>query len=311
MQAEKIQNQSFIYKWRDYISGSVGGVVGVLIGQPFDIVKVRLQASHDHTIKTLDVIKHLVRDEGILAFYKGIAFPLLGAGFMESIRFGVFQNGKYYLQNIYQQNKNVQSIPQNIDYYITLAAAPVAGIVTCFLTSPIEHIRIRIQMQKVVSHKYSNSFDCLKYIYGNYGIRGLYKGLMSCILRDSLGCIAFFGSYDGVQKVLNNMFLNDHQGHVQHEAITKLIQMTAGGVSGAFLWFTIYPIDTVKSKIQADSIKSPKLGSFMQILKSMNVKQMYKGVDACLMRAIPGNAGVFLAFEETKKYINKYYGLKH
>lgn len=38
---------------------------------------------------------------------------------------------------------------------------------------------------------------------------------------------------------------------------------------------------------------------------------MYKGVDACLMRAIPGNAGVFLAFEETKKYINKHYGLKH
>ncbi|KAF3357662.1 hypothetical protein VdG1_05765 [Verticillium dahliae VDG1] len=64
---------------KDLFSGAAGGITQVLVGQPFDIVKVRLQTSTAHT-SALEAATAIYRNEGPLAFYKGTLTPLVGIG---------------------------------------------------------------------------------------------------------------------------------------------------------------------------------------------------------------------------------------
>jgi hypothetical protein len=53
----------------------------------------------------------------------------------------------------------------------------------------------------------------------------------------------YFGIYD---KIMGN-FRKDGQ-------VSLVASLFAGGFSGAFCWFSIYPIDYVKTLIQCDSL---------------------------------------------------------
>ncbi|TKA78986.1 hypothetical protein B0A55_02567, partial [Friedmanniomyces simplex] len=64
---------------KDLFAGAVGGVAQVLIGQPFDIVKVRLQTTTQYK-GALDCASQILKNEGAAAFYKGTLTPLIGIG---------------------------------------------------------------------------------------------------------------------------------------------------------------------------------------------------------------------------------------
>ncbi|CAL8577968.1 carrier protein ymc1 [Xanthoria parietina] len=65
--------------FKELFAGAAGGVAQVLIGQPFDIVKVRLQTTTRYT-GALDGATQILKHEGPLAFYKGSLTPLVGIG---------------------------------------------------------------------------------------------------------------------------------------------------------------------------------------------------------------------------------------
>lgn len=67
-------------------------MTSVLVGQPFDIVKIRMQAqsSTNPLYKTpMHCIRAIYENEGFRAFYKGTTAPLLSAGVCTSVRFVV------------------------------------------------------------------------------------------------------------------------------------------------------------------------------------------------------------------------------
>jgi hypothetical protein len=56
---------------KDLVGGSIGGIAQVLVGQPFDIVKVRIQTSPSGTFASpLDCAKQLLKADGPRGFYK-------------------------------------------------------------------------------------------------------------------------------------------------------------------------------------------------------------------------------------------------
>jgi len=69
----------------------------------------------------------------------------------------------------------------------------------------------------------------------------------------------------------------------------------------------MFPIDTFKSKIQADSLSKPQFKGALDCLqRSVAVEGyggLWRGVTAALWRAIPVNAAIFLAVEGTRQLI--------
>jgi hypothetical protein len=87
--------------WTEFIAGWAGGIGLVLAGQPFDLLKVRLQtngAKYNNSL--VKCAQEVISKEGLGSFYKGTASPLVGIGIINSIQFGVYQNCKEWVETL-------------------------------------------------------------------------------------------------------------------------------------------------------------------------------------------------------------------
>lgn len=104
MQQSSFNN--YINQYSGYIAGSVSGIAQVFIGQPFDMVKVRMQASTNPKTTVGSIFRKLMRKEGISGFYKGTMAPLVGVSGIISIQFGVND----FMKEFFRQVEQVESV---------------------------------------------------------------------------------------------------------------------------------------------------------------------------------------------------------
>jgi len=71
----------------DFVCGWFAGCCGLVVGHPFDTLKVRQQALKQTGI--LDTLREATRN-GWSTVWRGMAFPLLAAGSINSALFGVY-----------------------------------------------------------------------------------------------------------------------------------------------------------------------------------------------------------------------------
>jgi len=64
----------------DLAAGSFAGAAGIVVGQPLDTVKVRMQTSTSNCFSRFSAVAaDILRHEGVFGFFKGIMPPMLGA----------------------------------------------------------------------------------------------------------------------------------------------------------------------------------------------------------------------------------------
>lgn len=87
----------------EFISGWAAGCGRILSGQPFDIVKTRLQTqSTTNPIYSGagDCFKRIIKNEGPLTLYKGTATPLAVVGSVSAIHFTIFKETRKMLEEV-------------------------------------------------------------------------------------------------------------------------------------------------------------------------------------------------------------------
>lgn len=150
-----------------------------LTTQPFDIVKVRIQTNPSAYTSPLDCASKILKADGPLGFYKGTLTPLLGIGACVSIQFGALEWAKRLLSNNGEKTLGLGEL---------YAAGAVAGVANTAVAGPVEHIRIRLQTQPAGAEKlYNGPLDCVRKLYGQGGLPGVFKGQAATMLRDGVG----------------------------------------------------------------------------------------------------------------------------
>lgn len=273
--------------FKDILAGTAGGIAQVLVGQPFDTTKVRIQTSPT-PVSATQVIKRLLKNEGIMAFYKGTLTPLVGAGACVSIQFGVNESMKRLFHKYSSQPQETLTLPQ---YYI---CGLVSGLTNAFLASPIEHVRIRLQTQtgSGANAEFKGPLDTIRKLRSH---KQLMRGLTPTLLREGQGCGAYFLVYEA-------LVAHEIETGIKRTEIPAWKLCSFGALSGTALWLTVYPLDVIKSVIQTDNLKNPKSGkSMMQVAKLLFAKEgwkgFFKGFGPTMMRAAPANAATFATFE--------------
>jgi len=150
------------------------------------------------------------------------------------------------------------------------------------------------------------------------GLRGMYRGLGSTVAREMPGYYVFFLAYEASCTYLNNW----HHGSlatstalsVEHQEDPAWVTMTAGAAAGACLWLVVYPVDAIKSRIQAagggGSIVESSSGGFLKAM-AMSVRNegplaLYRGLAPTLLRTVPASAVMFWTVERTKTLMSGY-----
>lgn len=272
---------------KDLLAGTAGGIAQVLVGQPFDTTKVRLQTSTTPTT-AMEVIRKLLKNEGPKAFYKGTLTPLIGVGACVSLQFGVNEAMKRFFHSRNTTDSAILSLPQ---YYM---CGLTGGITNSFLASPIEHVRIRLQTQTGSGQaaEFKGPVDCIKKLRSQ---KGLMRGLTPTLIREGHGCGTYFLVYEAlVAREINKGF--------KRTDIPAWKLCSFGALAGTTLWMMVYPIDVIKSVMQTDNLNNPKFGKSIpvvarQIYARHGMSGFLKGFGPTILRAAPANGATFATFE--------------
>ncbi|TEB38505.1 mitochondrial carrier [Coprinellus micaceus] len=289
---------------KDLTAGTAGGICQVLVGQPFDIVKVRMQTSAKGTYTgMLDCAGGILKNEGPLAFYKGTATPLLGIGVCVSIQFGALEYAKRFFAS---QNAARGQDSGRLSRSQLFSAGVFAGLANSVVSGPVEHIRIRLQTQSNTSPLYSGPLDAVKKIYAQRGIAGIYKGQVATLYREASGYGIYFLAYE--ELVQREMAKKG----IRRDQINPLNAVLYGAAAGYALWAVIYPIDMIKSRMQTDgfSVETGKKykstwDCVRTVWRTEGISAFTRGLGPTLIRSPFANGATFLGFELAMRALDK------
>lgn len=292
---------------QDLVSGTAGGIAQVLVGQPFDIVKVRMQTAPKGTYRSMfDCAGGILKNEGSLAFYKGTLTPLLGIGVCVSIQFGVME----YSKRLFARRNLQDGIGGPHGILLTdsqlLASGVFAGLANGVVSGPVEHIRIRLQTQSATKPQYAGPWDAIKKIYAQRGIAGIYKGQAVTLLREASGYAAYFWAYEKlVQREMATK-------HIRRDEISPGKAVLFGAGAGYVLWAVIYPIDMIKSRMQIDGFSpadgqkyTSTLDCVRKVWRAEGAGAFVRGLGPTLIRSPFANGATFLGFEMAQRLLHK------
>lgn len=210
--------------------------------------------------------------------------PLYGQVALNAIIFGVHNN-------VYRR---LNTTPLKAE----IIAGSVAGFAQSIVVSPVELIKIRMQLQgtdekfvkKVYSstdrYRYTNFWDCAKKIYRyENGIRGIYRGNVMTIFREVPSFAVYFGSY---------AYLCELCGAIDEKAAHPLKLLLCGGTAGMLSWLLNYPQDVIKTRLQSDGMGQTKFRGILHCGKWIYENEGFvayrRGLGATMLRAFPTNA---------------------
>ncbi|KAK9936406.1 hypothetical protein M0R45_013250 [Rubus argutus] len=292
--------------YKEYVAGLLAGVATVCTGHPFDTVKVKLQmhntVEHGITYRNgLHCTARILRTEGVKGLYRGATSSFMGVAFESSLLFGVYSQMKQSLQGSVQ---SAEPQPQ-----IIIPSAAFGGAMISFILCPSELVKCRMQVQGTdslipMSSRYAGPLDCALKTLKDDGVRGIFRGGFTTLLREASGNAVFFSVYEYVRY---HMHLQLKSASSDHKNLIDVgVGIVSGGLGGIAFWSAVLPLDVAKTIIQTSRDKNSSRNPF-QILSSIyrraGLKGCYTGLGPTIVRAFPANAAAIVSWEVAIKLL--------
>ncbi|KAJ8446494.1 hypothetical protein Cgig2_027456 [Carnegiea gigantea] len=285
---------------KPFVNGGASGMLATCVIQPLDMVKVRIQLGQGSATQ---VVRIMLRDEGIRAFYKGLSAGLLRQATYTTARLGSFSYCKFYVvTNCASKalsmmlirvrvltNKAVEANDgKPLPLYQKALCGLTAGAIGACVGNPADLALIRMQadatLPEAQRRHYKNAFHALYRIVADEGVLALWKGAGPTVVRAMALNMGMLASYD--QSV---EFFRDSVGLGETATV-----LGASTISGFFASACSLPFDYVKTQIQkmqpdAEG-KYPYTGSLdcaMKTLKSGGPLKFYTGFPVYFVRIAP------------------------
>jgi solute carrier family 25 carnitine/acylcarnitine transporter 20/29 len=198
--------------------------------------------------------------------------------------------------------------PDGLSIAQVSAAGFFSAIPMTAITAPFERVKVllQIQGQKTLAPgekpKYSGGVDVVRQLYKEGGIRSVFRGSVATLARDGPGSAAYFAAYEYIKRSLTpkDPVTGKPTGELSLVAIT-----TAGAAAGVAMWIPVFPVDTVKSRLQTMEGNPTVSGIVRGLYAKGGIKAFFPGFGPAIARAIPANAATFLGVEFAHKAMNK------
>jgi solute carrier family 25 carnitine/acylcarnitine transporter 20/29 len=329
--SSKLQTSSLLIS---FISGGVGGACSVLIGHPFDLIKVRIQTSTttsatttNNGVSITEMLYQTIRSEGIRGLFRGVSAPLVTVVPVTALSFWGYDIGQQ-LVHWYKNNNEHQLLLDRCAPTTSLStveigiAGAIAAIPTTFIIAPTERIKCLLQVQQHQQNTkkkqyYSGSLDCTKQVLKEGGIRSLYKGTTMTLIRGIPGTMAYFAMYEYSKREIillqnNTNFNNDNSNPTSssdQQELSLIAIIIAGGLAGMAYWSVGIPIiaDVIKSRYQTAPLGT--YNGYKHVYQTLIAEKpagytgLFKGYKPAIVRAIPASMARSLGMELTRKVL--------
>ncbi|KAG0221669.1 hypothetical protein BGW41_006625 [Actinomortierella wolfii] len=169
-------------------AGLTSGMVGSVIANPTDLIKVRLQAHSPNGkpryASISDACRSIYVEEGLPGLYRGVIPTAARAMVVTASQLASYDTTKHWLLGL-QNSEGHHYFREG--YGVHFLASTIAGLVCSISTSPIDTIKVRYMNQHFNAqgkgNLYSSAFDCVIKTVRNEGPLALYKGFLACWMR--------------------------------------------------------------------------------------------------------------------------------
>jgi len=277
-----------------------------LLSAPCLSVPVRLQTqsqSQPLYAGLMDCVRKTYRTEGVVGFYRGVTSPLLGQMLFNAVQFMAYGKAKDAVAGREAGGQADLTIPQ------CFAAGALTGAAVAFIECPIDLFKTQLQTQIFQPNPRFSSLRgaVAAIVSSSSGVLGLYQGFLPTLLRNVPAVSCYFGVYEYMRR------LQAQRKGVSVGELAVGEVLIAGAVGGWSYWLLTFPIDSVKSAIQADAIDRERrlYGGVGKAAAAMwregGIRRFFKGLTPCLLRAAPANAVCFLLYEKTITALDAYF----
>ncbi|KAH6677629.1 hypothetical protein B0J14DRAFT_615741 [Halenospora varia] len=266
-----------------------------------------------HFRETFQILGSVHRVEGWRALFKGLGPNLIGVVPARSINFFVVGNGKRIISNNFNNGEE--------SAWVVLCAAALAGIVTSTATNPIWLIKTRLQLDKnvvertggIAHRKYKNSWDCIKQVVRQEGIRGLYKGMSASYLgvtESTLQWVLYEQMKKSLAKREEKIVTSGRERTAWDNIVSWTGSIGAAGSAKLVAALATYPHEVARTRLRQAPLENgqPKYTGLVQcfklVWKEEGMVAMYGGLTPHLLRTVPSAAIMFGMYEGILKLLH-------
>ncbi|SCV00697.1 LANO_0F08152g1_1 [Lachancea nothofagi CBS 11611] len=275
----------------NFLLGSIAGCIGATAVYPIDLVKTRMQAQRNFSQykNTFDCLAKIISREGIRGIYSGLGPQLIGVSPEKAIKLTV---------NDYVR-RQLMDKSQRLTLPLEILSGAAAGMCQVVFTNPLEVVKIRLQVRSEYSSSSLSSKVNAISIVKELGIKGLYRGVGACLMRDVPFSAIYFPTYAHLKK---DLFNYDPQDKTKRSRLHTWQLLTAGGLAGMPAAYLTTPFDVIKTRLQI----APKEGetkyngifhAAKTILREESFKSFFKGGGARVLRSSPQFGFTLAAYE--------------
>ncbi|KAH7118789.1 mitochondrial carrier domain-containing protein [Dendryphion nanum] len=275
----------------DFWAGYISGATGILIGNPLDLIKTRIQAGNAPSPTSITATP-VPQSQSFRTHFdhagtlvRGATAPILGYGALNAILFVTYNRSLELFGDS-------PAIPSN-------------------LLKVWELVKCRAQ----VAPGHASSWSIARDVWKHEGIRGLYHGGGITSIRDAVGYGFYFWSYEWSKQAWSSPDDTDGQ--------TAMKVLLCGGLAGVATWVSIFPLDVVKTRVQTqhlekslevaeeqrtllragsmEHVAGPKKLSTLEVAKhayrTEGTSVFFRGLGICSIRAFVVNAVQWAVYE--------------
>ncbi|GAA0153490.1 mitochondrial carrier protein [Lithospermum erythrorhizon] len=198
--------------------------------------------------------------------------------------------------------------------FIDAASGAISGAVSRTITSPLDVIKIRFQVQleptihwsllrreAYAKSKYTGMLQATKDIFREEGLRGFWRGNVPALLMVM--------PYTAIQfTVLNKLktFVSGSSKSEDHIQLSSYLSYISGAVAGCAATVGSYPFDLVRTILasQGEPKVYPNMRSaFAEILRTRGFPGLYAGLTPTLVEIIPYAGLQFGTYDTFKRWV--------
>ena len=263
---------------RDMAAGATAAAAVEAALYPIDTIKTRLQAAvKGQSLK-------------LTGLYAGIGGNLAGAIPGTALFFGVYEPIK---------RKLLEALPENASGAAHFTAASCAGIAASLIRVPTEVVKQRLQ-----TGQFANVSAAVRGIVSKEGVRGLYAGHASFLLRDL--------PFDAIEFVAYEQLKLAYAKAVRRDLNTSEVAVLGAG-AGAMTGALTCPFDVIKTRLMTQGSTGMYKNVFdcgIKLVREEGYAALFKGVQPRVLWISIGGSVFFTALEKSKEVYGKVLGVE-
>jgi solute carrier family 25 thiamine pyrophosphate transporter 19 len=279
---------------------------------PLDVIKIRLQLQPREFKKqygfprhkpantyqgTYATLRHILKNEGITAFWKGnVPAELM------YVCYAATQFTAYRSITLFLQSNLPTKLPDAAESFISGATA---GAAATTVTYPLDLLRTRFAAQGT-DKVYRGLRYAIRDIQRDEGVRGFFRGISPTLAQIVPYMGIFFVVYEALKVRIADMQLPWGTGDA-----------TAGIVGSVVAKTAVFPLDLVRKRIQVQGPTRTRyvysdipeyrttVGALRTIVAREGFRGLYKGLPISLIKAAPSSAVTLWTYERAMDFLIK------